>query len=364
MKQRFRARELWLFAPFLLIGAAALFYWRWERVTPALERGMHVSDVTIDAAPGRYQKFGLSHRATVTISHPWPRPKWWGQHSNYSGFITATGYTKLKPAQRKALAPNVLSSGEAITYIKDGKARALEPKFGGNTNDFRFDGTNYVSVDYFDLNDVPPSLGALTLHGAYAIAGQPVLAFQREIRKAGASLAIPLDKDAGAQLVSVDASRFFASTSKRLPGKPRPRQTCALRLVVRDGAGGASGGQKANLIITDVEVRDASGAKFRPDFTAGLEGNQGARDDAEMRAYQALDNSLKSDELQSFYSVDVAPSLQLKGRLTLRGQISMNDRWPLPFQVTLPPRPNKPAPPGGMVQFAVPLWRDGGPVKP
>lgn len=359
MRQRFRARELWLFAPFLLFGVAALIYWRWEQVTPATERGMHVSDVTIDAAPGRYQKFGLSHRVTITISHPWPRPKWWGQRYNNQTFISAVGYTRQKPDQRKALAPNVLAQGETITYLKDGKPEELDSKFGGNTNDFRFDGTNYVSVDYFDLNDVPQKLGALTLHGAYAIAGQPILAFQREIRKAGESLTIPLNKDPGAQLVSIDASAFHASASNRLPGKPRPRETCSLQFVVRDLTGRSANNQKENLIVTDVEVQDETGKKFRADQTAGLEGNQGAKDDAEMQAYQALSKSLPSDETPLFYALDFAPTLQTQGRLTMRGQISMDDRWPLTFQVLLPPRTVNPTPRDEIAQFSVPLWRDG-----
>ncbi len=364
MKSRFKARELWLFAPFLLIMAGAFYWQRIERITGPNGRAMYVSDVTIDAAPGRYQKFGWSHRVTVTISHPWPRPKWWGQNSNYGTFIEPLYYTKLKPAQRKALAPNVRAQGEAITYLKAGKPEELDSKFGGSLNDFRFDGTNYVSVDYFDLNNVPQKWGALTLHGAYAIAGQPILAFQREIRKAGKSLAIPLNKNPGAQLVSIDASEFYASTTTRFAGKPRPRETCSLRFVVRDLVGREVQGEKSNLIVTDVEVRDETGKKFHCDKTAGLEGNHGAKDDEQMQAYQALLKSLPSDESPLFYALDFAPTLQTKGRLTVRGQISMDDRWPIFFQVKLPPRAIKPAPRDGIAQFSVPLWRDGKLVKP
>ena len=79
MRQRFRARELWLFAPILLIGAFAFYFARVESVSAPGKSQMFVSNFQFAPASGRWQEKGYSHRVKIEISHPWPRPKWWGK---------------------------------------------------------------------------------------------------------------------------------------------------------------------------------------------------------------------------------------------------------------------------------------------
>ena len=65
MRQRIKARELWLFAPFLLMGALAFYWARVEQVSAPGASKMFVSEFAFDPAPGYWQEKGYSHEVKV-----------------------------------------------------------------------------------------------------------------------------------------------------------------------------------------------------------------------------------------------------------------------------------------------------------
>ena len=154
MRQRFRARELWLLVPFLLIGAAAFYWGQQEKVEALKPQGMFVSDFRVEPAPGAQQEVGMSHRVTVTVSHSLPKPTWWGGPVTTFATIDALQADKPHPLSAGQTAAQYPALGNAITIVRDGKTKKLPPKYGTDFMDFRFDGTNYVSVNYVNGSDI------------------------------------------------------------------------------------------------------------------------------------------------------------------------------------------------------------------
>ena len=203
MRQQFHARELWLFAPFLLIGG---------QVGAPLAREMFVSDVEIEPAPGYYQSLGFSHRVTVKVSHPWPRPAWWDQKYPVGTLIDPLKPKQAIPPDRLFTPAQYKAKGETLTIVRDGKQREVPAKYLGRYYDFRFDGTDYISVNYFGLSSLPAELGAVELHGLYRLGAEHQVGFEREVRKAGETISVMPNKKPGARLVRVYAGDFIKSS--------------------------------------------------------------------------------------------------------------------------------------------------------
>ena len=357
MKQRFKARELWLFAPFLLVGAAALYWGRVERASGPNGRGMVISDVKVEAAPGYYQEKGMSHRVTVTVSHSWPRPKWWGAAYQQVSGIDVFHPEKPSPPSR-GLTPNqFLEMGEALTIVRAGQTKPLPTRYGGNfVGEAHFDGTDYVSVNYFDLNSIPQQWGAVTLHGLYRIGGAHQVALKRPIREAGETLTVAPDKNMGGRLFKIDATPFYTTTYAFAPAKTT--QTCSLWFNL-DGlvASPNSDGKVARLKVYDVKVRDETGKLLTPNVASGLKQNWSG-------SINEAGKSPDATQANTVTSLEFSPTLVTKGRLTASGKVSINNRWPIPFEVKLPPRVVQSTGLTGPDRFSFPLWRDGKPAKP
>ena len=357
MKPKFRARELWLFAPFLLIGAAALYWGRVEQVSQPGASEMFVSDVRVEAAPGYYQEKGMSHRVTVTVSHRWPRPKWWNQHhGNIAGLDVLHPETPSVFA-RSPNAGDYLEGGEVLTIMRAGKNKQLPPRYGGNYLGVGFDGTNYVSTNYFDLALIPKEWGAVTLHGLYRVATRHQVALTREVRRAGATVPFAPNRDSQAQMLAIDASPFLPLTTSGPGTKPLVEDNCQFQITLRDLRSPQERAEGTTVSIYDLELQDETGKIYQPYLTPGF--TQGGRgySDEERAQWAPGEQKVAAD-------VSLAPSFVTKGRLRLRGKVLLNYHWPLKFEVELPPRVLKPAPYNRANRFTIPLWREGKPIKP
>lgn len=325
MKPNFKARELWLLLPFLLVGAVAFYWQRVERVSAPGVRGTYVSSVKVEPAPGYYQEKGLSHQTTVTISHPWPRPKWWGGPYHSISGIDALQTEKTYPISRD------LARGEAITIVRKGKTKQLPIQYGGNYMNFRFDGADYVSVNYLGLNAIPREWGAVTFHGLYRIVGQPQLILKREVRKAGEILPVAIDKNPGARLVKVTASPFTTGPCEPGSGAGCLRDEVNLTVQIRRTQPSALPPEKQS-IRTDVEIEDEAGVIYPPWTTPGFNLEFG-----EAAPQQSAGQEFPLEE--RIIGINLEQSLRTQGKLKVRGKVSVDNRWPIPFEVKLPPRP-------------------------
>lgn len=72
MRQRFKARELLLLLPFLLIGVAAFYCQRQEKVTPPPILGFHLKNFKMGRASPNMISQGYGEKLTVTFSDSTP----------------------------------------------------------------------------------------------------------------------------------------------------------------------------------------------------------------------------------------------------------------------------------------------------
>lgn len=324
---------MWLLLPILLIGAVALYFGRVEEVSKSQAPGIFVSDFQVEPAPGFYQAKGLSHRVTVTLDYGGPKPKWWGVGPN-----NIIGIDALHPENKMRIPggqtpTQLLMIGEAITVKRAGKTKRLPGKYGGNTVDFRFDGAHYISVNYLGLGAIPKEWGAVTLHGLYRIKGQPQLLLKRQVRAAGQSLALAPNKNPGARVAKVTTSPFRSVMARSLTGaNVRQDETRVEVQIIRTRPSALPANEQR--VTCEVEMTDEKGVVYQPYSTPGFmmswssTMNQGSSGVSPVIQGQSLGLGLE-------------PSLHTTGRLKLHGKVSVDEGWPLPFEVDLPPRPKQ-----------------------
>ncbi len=331
MRQRFKARELWLFLPIVLVGALAWYWGRVEQASGPNGRGMYVSDFKVEAAPGYFQEKGYSNRVVVTISHFWPRPKWWG-----GDFQRRIDLDPLHPEEQGAGAfglkrEQTLASGGALTIERDGKIVAWPAKSRAMNAWPKFDGTNYVFSYYVRRDELSKEPQAVTFRGLYRIGPSPLLPLTRAFRKAGQTLPVPPDKNPGARLVSVDAMPFLAMPTRNSKGLLTTEITSFVFFILRPTEPTLNSNGVPDVRFYDLQVRDESGKIYLDQKPVGFGLGFGGpldRDKAQ----------LKPDEILNITSVHIDTAIPISGRLTLRGKVSLDEHWPVVFKVQLPPR--------------------------
>ena len=343
MRQKFKARELWLFVPFLLIIAAALYWARVEKVAPKHPPGLYIAAVKIEPASSNYQGKGLSHRLTVTISSGDPKPKWWGTQGSIES-IDALQPKKNYPLPKGTSPSQVTMFGETMTVVSQGKRRRLPTKFGCNYVDFRFDGTNYVSVNYLGLAEIPQNLGEVTLHGLYRVAGQPQIVLKRVVRRKGQKMTVVSDKTTGAKILKAESTAFGNQSCK--PGAGCRKNRAQIKVTFRRTAALVPPKDKQFALIDSIEIVDAKNNVYQPNWTNGF--------GVQVLQYTlALDSSgtpVSSEASVADARVTLYSNSQyystFRGMepLRLRGTLSVDKRWPIPFEIKLPPRPTATAP--------------------
>lgn len=356
MRQRFKAREFWLFAPFLLIIAGALYWQRIEQVSKPGAHGMYVSDFKVEPAPGYWQEQGYSHQVITTISHPWPRPKWWGQQFGMQLSLFPLHPEKFQSTIKGSKRDQYVEAGAVLTVKQNGKVAPYPKNQSSISYNVRFDGSGYVFEHRIKGSEIPTDLGAVTFRGLYRIADNGLLPIAREIRKAGETLPMKPNKNSGARLTAINATPFFVSQSSRSGGKVVKEDNCWVQFHLRDMKLPTTQTKSSAIAVYGIEIQDETGKIIRPYSTKGL--TQGT-----MSGHFTATTPLPADEKLTGIDLDFDPQLKTKGRLILRGKVSFNWNWPINFEVTLPPRDQAQNSLSRTNAYSIPLWRDGKPVE-
>ena len=357
MKQRFKVRELWLLVPFLLLGAGAFYWQRLERVSAPDARGMHVSDFELKTAPGYWREKGYSHEAQITISHPWPRPKWWGTTGSVQSQCDPLHPEAPQRLIRGTTPADYMAPGAALTVVRDGKSVRWPDKYAAQSDGIGFRDNQYVVTQRLKLSAIPTQAGEVTFHGLYRIVGQPQISLKRGVRKAGQSLPMPNGKNPGARIVEINATPFVRATGTAPGGKTKKEDICWIQFQIQDLKSPLLPPQEARTVIYDVEVEDENGQIIRPYSTKGF--TQGTMSDAKTKG-----ETLAADQRRGGVGLNLDQVLPTTGRLTMRGKVSLDWEWPMSFEVTLPSRRSSQSFISEAGVYPIPLWRDGKPVEP
>ncbi len=334
MRQRFKARELWLFAPFLLIGALA-FWWQGREARPKPQpRSMYVSDFKAESAPGYWQERGFSHQVTVTISPGWPRPEWTNDCCNGNGpadplhpeaLLSSIASLPLGRRKQTAWTGGVLTTtrnGIAVRQTKVGEERTTKYSVDEDGN--------YVFVSFVRLNSVPSEAGAVKFRGLYSLAGLAPLKIEREIRKAGETMPSSNDRTTGGQIIKVVVDPFvnLNDPSRR---DIAMREEAEVHIIYRRQKNDNFKSALSSSRIYDVEIVDEKGNIHR----YNRKGNFDFEDVGWSAAERKLKKQLVEGEDVNSLSVHLDSLFKARHKLTLRGKISVNENWPLKFETPL-----------------------------
>jgi len=318
MKRPLKAREVALvLLPALALGGFGWYQWR---VETSGKRGMFVSSVQLLLETrGSYQATGMTHRLTVTIDHPWPRPRWWGKAYTRDVTINAlSSDEQLNHLILGARKEDCLMSGYALTTTASAhKEFSVEGATNWATAGIFSDG-HYVFTSELPLAKVSAKEGAVTFHGTYFIWGQKPIRVTRVVRKTGEVIVFKPDRNPNGRIVSTKTNPF----SKR--GSTGGQATSITSWVVERAIGKPD---NATIVMNNIQLRDGSGRVFKIYSTRGCEFSVGVAQDAPDPNVQ-----------QPFVEIGLSPKLKTTNPLTLSGTISIDDGWPIPFSVRLPPR--------------------------
>ena len=327
MKQRFRARELWLFAPFLVIGALALYWARVEQVSKAGASGMYISDVKVEAPSGYWQEQGYSHQVTVKLSHPWPRPKWWKDNSRDFEMNVSAPFPSPYGRYKNGVTASKEGWNGVLTTSKAGKTVALDYEYLYYLALDEYDGKDYVRYHLFKGNQLPPELGEITFRANYQIAKQAKTSLNLVVRKKGENITLAPDKRAGARIVKV------ITPPAELPPSASCNPYFSYFGLILQSEGASQDEMRSD--IYDVELVDGKGHKINinkqkiglmEESASGIESID--KQQSQLQTGQVL-------RIQKLYLSDKA---LWSRQLTLRAKLKMGQRWPLQIEAVLPPR--------------------------
>lgn len=330
MKQRFKARELWLFAPFLLFGVAALLYWRWEQVTPTDKRGMYVSKIERTPATAREVSLDMSHYVTVTLSHSWPKPRWWGEKSLKQWILDPLAPEKPPIPYDASTFDTMIAGGATLTAREGGKIKRFDGNFRPMPGYISIDGSNYVVKHPVSLHKVPPNLGAVEFRGIYQMTGTQVRQISRVVRAAGEKFP-PTDKDPGARVVSIAATPWKKEHVIGMNNVPEIYDSISIVLILKHTKSVAQTAKKNKVSASINGVDDEANSNIG--YTLGLSRPQ---DEPKI--------SLKPNQSSTVFYLSLDERDKTRGRVIIKGKASADDRWPLSFELKLPSRPAATAP--------------------
>ncbi len=330
MKRPLKAREIaFVLLPALGLGGFAWYQWRVEQVSSPQSNELFVSSVAV-TPNSAYSVFeGRSHTLTVSITHPWPRPKWWGRGYESNSVLNPLA-PHPQPSQNNPY-PLMrrdqfafLASGGALTYQSNGQrkriALAQKTHYSGYG---QWGNGDCVFTHSLDLEKVPMSYGALTFHGIYFVNGQGPVRITRVVRAAGEHLVFNHSRNTNGSLIFARAAPFEALFYT----KP-PVDQCVV--TVRFSHPARADGKPTDLSLSDsyVELLDATRNVVKFDQTKVT------------LAWRGDDDKFPNTPTQSarVMMVEIDRTLALRQPLTLHGKAFINGGWPIPFSVKLPPR--------------------------
>ena len=356
MRPKFRARELWLFAPFLLIGALAFFWSRREKAVPPNASGLSISRIKVEEAPGYWREKGYSHRVRVTLAHRFPRPDWWGECCKSSARNDAL-HPQRFPDLHGELASETAVLGGALTIGAGAQTREWPaPQTPAPTNYTFADGV-YQFDSYVKLSAVPRAAGAVTFHGLVNLADSSNLIFDRQVRAPGQTFTMNSDRSNGLKIERADTTPFFHVIAP-FKGQPKSGQDkLQIGVVVRDTMFDADAPAAAEAVeFYDIELHDASGTIYPPPPGGMNPPPAGGKSFDYFRA-------TKDDERDLTFDLWLNRNFIGPDLLWMRGKISLDKRWPLVFDFPLPARSHAVAAVAAGDAYSIPLWRNGAPVK-
>ena len=333
MKPKFKARELWLLAPFVLLGAGALYRQRLEKVAPIHAPGFHLEKFRMERASPYLASQGYSHKLTLTFYDSTPFTLGPGNTITQGGGNDALHpYAPFYYPQTPAQMRNQLTGGQALTVASQPPNQKEHSQMAP---DFVWKDHQCVITQYLRLDSVPRDKGAVTFHSAYWILGRPVFVVKRVVRAANAPAPPPVDHTPGAKIVQVVATPFRAS-----PCGPGSKPGCLQDEVEVDVAfrrvrALSPAKDKQRIAIDNIAIIDNQNRIYRPDWMT----NFSVAVPFKSPTLDALKSQVAPDNSVAGVTPQLYQSFQTKGRLTLRATLSVDGRWPIPFEVALPPRP-------------------------
>lgn len=344
MKQRFRARELWLFAPFLLMSALTLCFGIAERACAQDASGVTISDVKIGTTSGLSQSHGWTRQITMKVSHSDPKPKWWGGWLSPRINLDPVDFDHPKfppydPASKNSIAGgSELIAGGGELLVKSGEKSVIwRPKDFSTNFSVDYDGTNYIFKHSLKNSELDKARGEITFRGIYRIADEAPFEVTSVIRRADEVLAPVPDKNTAGQLLSVDAVPFYRRTDTLINLTTVDYDECLVYFLVRRDTVKDKKNHYQRVQVHDLEVRDQEGKIYRDDKPEGFGFAYGAATysttEDPWRPFKG--EQLRPDEALIFISVRIDPTTLTSGDLTLSGNVSIDSHWPIPFETKL-----------------------------
>ena len=350
MRQRFRARELWLFLPFLLIGALAIYWARAEKSDPPNAQGIFVSDFKIEPSPGMWRGDGYSHQVTVTLFHRGKRPDWWGNRTAIQSPVGAFQTSDFYFGSAKKDPTHAMAFGSTLFFTRDGKKVAWKPPGQSTTLNGRFFDDHYIFLHQVSLAQAPQHLGEIGFRGLYVIGEQEPFVVERTLRVAGETVPPTPATRAGIKLLDVDATGFYAMTGPNRSGAIATVDTCDMRFTVRDFEAPPANAELPQMSIYDITFTDENGKKLDPMANQGF---------SQFWTMDLADQTRMNGQRTGVIGVEMTRQFKRKGRLRCRGKIAIGQSPAIAFDVILPPRQSRAQNAGGLVNFPVSLWHNG-----
>lgn len=331
---RFKEIFIVLFPSIILLGWG-LYLLQVERVSAPGASRMYISNIQFVPASGLSNSQGTSHRITVTIDHPWPRPKWWGRGTVNSiavdALATHQGEINYRHFNTKWGQMLYTAAGGAITWTEHQKQH-LEPKdtsahflFGGGT----WNNDKLVFSHPLPLQDLPASSQqkTLTFQGLYYIEGQKPLHVTHVIRKAGEQMLWNRSHDTGGELVSIQAKPFVSWEYINSQWEDSSDVT------IKVSHPASAKDEPVVLYDYDWELVDARGHVLKADQKNIIIAYSGT---PPVSTPMTTGKDIKLRIKRAF--VPLEP-------LTLHGKVSINNQWPISLSVRLPLRSKRVPPP-------------------
>lgn len=328
MKRPLKIKEVaFILLPVLGLGTFAWYQQRTEQGgKPTREKGrsdgIFVSSIEVHPANGRFQAQGLSHELKATIDHSSPRPTWWGSWNiitNVDPLLDVRQQVKKWRGQPQ----RYLAYGAVLTTtsIKNGKP-TLKVQWRDNRIGAPFINSQLIVSHEIALDKIPTSVGEVTFRGLYLIAGREPLRITRVVRKAGQVSRQPIDRNPHGRLISVKAGAFEQTTTS--PANTKADQSQLDFVVSRD----VPGKEKVRVFIEDIELHDAKDKIYKPYSTPGFTNSWGG---------PSNENSDLDVSDPAIY-LELTSTLKTTNPLFVKGKVSIDDGWPIPFSVRLPNR--------------------------
>lgn len=322
MKPRFHLREWLLLLPVLVFVGGAFYWRRVEKVSALNGSEMFIEKVELKTALGRSRESGSSHVLMVTIDHPWPKPRFWNHCCNISGGLNSLKKPlKIESLIRGSKPEDYIAAQGELIWNHEGKSEVLKrdgrPLVYG---DGGFKDGKYVFGHSLALQNVGPQ-GEIVFHGAYIVAGRPALEIRRVIRKKGEVLAFDSSRNTGGTIVSITPQQWISPSNVK-------RNYADVVFHIRRPEMPADGKRRGALIYA-CELVDGKGRVYE-----AYTGN-----DSFIVAWGDGDNeNLPLNEVNSRVVPTLNGNFNPPGPLTLRGKVSIDDNWPIPFSIKLLPR--------------------------